>query len=33
MNSMNSRGFCFREAFVVAYNSVAPKHGTEGIGV
>ena len=26
MNSMNSRGFCFREAFVAAYNFVVPKH-------
>ena len=33
MNSMNSRGFCFCEAFVAAYNFVVPKHGMEGIGV
>ena len=26
MNSMNSVGFCFREAFVAAHNFVAPKH-------
>lgn len=32
MNSMNSRGVCFRETFVAAYNFVAPKHGMEGLG-
>ena len=31
MNSMNPRGVCFREAFVVAYNFIAPKHGMEGL--
>ncbi len=33
MNSMNPRGFCFREAFVVVYSFVAPKHGMVGDGV
>lgn len=27
MNSMSSRGVCFREAFVASYNFVAPRHG------
>ena len=29
MNSVSSRGVCLREAFVTAYNFVAPKHGME----
>ena len=31
MNSMSSRGVCFREAFMAAYNFVAPKHGKEEV--
>lgn len=31
MNSMNPRGVCFREAFMTAYNFVAPKHGMEEV--
>lgn len=31
MNSMNSRGFCFREAFVASYNFIVPKHGMVGL--
>lgn len=31
MNSMNPRGVCFREAFVVAYSFVVPKHEMEEV--
>ena len=31
MNSMSSRGVCSREAFVVAYSFVVPRHGMEEV--
>ena len=31
MNSMSSRGVCFRATLVAAYNFVAPRHGMEGV--
>ena len=31
MNSMRSRGVCFREAFAVACSFVVPRHGMEEV--